>query len=87
MPCVVSRSLRKRMRNAGFELNVDTAFADVIAACAATRRVQGTWITGRMIDAYCELHRLGYAHSVEVWQGGALVGGLYGIALGRIVLR
>ena len=78
------RSLAKRLRRRDYEIRVDTAFKDVIRGCAMPRRDGGgTWITPEMISAYCELHRLGYAHSVETWIGGELAGGLYGIALGR----
>ncbi|MCB1877268.1 MAG: leucyl/phenylalanyl-tRNA--protein transferase [Chromatiales bacterium] len=78
------RSLSKRMRNAGFELRVDTCFADVMRACAAPRKgADGTWINADMLNAYTRLHQLGIAHSVETWQDGRLVGGLYGLALGR----
>ena len=82
----VSRSLAKRVRAGIFETRVDSAFRSVIQACADTPRAGqgGTWITPVMIDAYCELHRLGYAHSVESWREGQLVGGLYGLALGRM---
>ena len=82
----VSRSLGKRVRAGTFETRVDSAFRSVIEACAETPRAGqgGTWITPVMIDAYCELHRLGYAHSVESWRDGELVGGLYGLALGRM---
>ncbi|HXH02137.1 MAG TPA: leucyl/phenylalanyl-tRNA--protein transferase [Candidatus Competibacteraceae bacterium] len=81
----VSRSLRKRMRNAGFQVTLDRAFAEVIRACAAPRRDgPGTWITADMERAYCRLHRLGHAHSVETWYQGRLVGGLYGVAVGRV---
>ncbi len=80
----VTRSLKKRLRNGGFEVTVDKQFSRVIELCAATRKQSGTWITNDMIDAYCELHSLGYAHSVEVSQAGMLVGGLYGLALGRM---
>lgn len=82
----VSRSLRRRVHAGSFELRIDTAFADVMTACAGTPREGqgGTWITGEMIAAYVRLHGLGYAHSVESWQDGRLVGGLYGIALGRV---
>ncbi len=82
----VSRSLRKRVRAGTFETRVDTDFRAVIGACARTPREgqRGTWITPEMADAYCELHRRGYAHSVESWRDGRLVGGLYGIALGRV---
>jgi leucyl/phenylalanyl-tRNA--protein transferase len=82
----ISRSLAKRVRSDIFETRVDSAFRSVIEACADTPRAGqgGTWITSVMIDAYCELHRLGYAHSVESWRDGHLVGGLYGLALGRM---
>lgn len=81
----VTRSLRKRTTNAGFTVTLDTAFGDVIRACAEPRQDQpGTWITHDMVDAYERLHQQNTAHSVEVWQAGELVGGLYGVALGRI---
>jgi leucyl/phenylalanyl-tRNA---protein transferase len=80
-----SRSLRKTLRNRGFEHEVDRAFEAVIAACAAPRdRHFGTWITPEMQAAYVELHRQGYAHSVETWLDGRLVGGLYGLRLGGV---
>lgn len=77
----VSRSLRRSARD--FEIRVDTAFADVVAACADPRRPHG-WITARIARAYTELHRLGWAHSVEAWRDGRLVGGLYGVAIGGL---
>ncbi|MGM0693574.1 MAG: leucyl/phenylalanyl-tRNA--protein transferase [Pseudomonadota bacterium] len=81
----VRRSLAKRLRNAGFQVTADTAFDRVIRACAAPRDAQpDTWITAEMQDAYGRLHRLGAAHSVEVWRAGELVGGLYGVAMGPI---
>ena len=82
----ISRSLGKRVRAATFESRVDSAFRSVVQACADTPRAGqgGTWITPNMVDAYCELHRRGYAHSVESWRDGSLVGGLYGLALGRM---
>lgn len=81
----ISRSLAKTLRKARFEISLDRAFESVILGCAAPRdSTQGTWITKAMQDAYIELHRLGYAHSVEAWQGNELVGGLYGVALGRV---
>ncbi|SEO51281.1 leucyl/phenylalanyl-tRNA--protein transferase [Aquisalimonas asiatica] len=80
----VGRSLRKRLRNSGFSVTLDTAFVDVITACAAPRGLEtGTWITQDMHDAYCHLHERGIAHSVEVWHHMRLVGGLYGVSLGR----
>jgi leucyl/phenylalanyl-tRNA--protein transferase len=80
------RSLRKAMRKRPYEIRLDTAFADVIAACAATPREgqRGTWITDEMMDAYIELHRRGLAHSAEAWQGDRLVGGLYGVSIGGV---
>ena len=81
----VSRSLAKTLRSARFEVRADTAFLDVIQACRMPRRDQdGTWITDAMVEAYCELHRIGIAHSVESWRDGELAGGLYGVALGRV---
>lgn len=82
----VSRSLAKTARSGKFETRIDTAFRAVITACAATPRdgQSGTWILPEMVEAYCRLHEAGYAHSVEAWQNGVLVGGLYGIALDRI---
>lgn len=81
----IPRSLVKRMRRGGYEIRTDSAFSEVIRACAGPREPgAGTWITDEMIRAYCELHRLGHAHSVETWIDGELCGGLYGIALGRV---
>lgn len=81
----ISRSLAKRLRAGRYRVTADQAFAAVVAGCAAPRRDRsGTWITPRMMDGYIALHRLGYAHSVEVWQGEALAGGLYGVSLGRM---
>lgn len=83
----VSRSLRKRMRRGGYELRLDSAFAEVMQACAGPRLQYpegGTWLNPEMQAAYQELHRSGYAHSAELWIDGALRGGLYGVALGRV---
>ena len=81
----VTRSLAKRIRNGGFEVRVDTAFADVMRACAGPRDgTDGTWISPTMVAAYTRLHQAGYAHSVETWHDGVLVGGLYGVAIGRM---
>jgi leucyl/phenylalanyl-tRNA--protein transferase len=81
----IARSLAKRLRNGGFEVTYNREFEAVIRACAAPRRGQpGTWITEEMHAAYVTLHRLGYARSVEVWQRGELVGGLYGVAMGPV---
>ncbi len=82
----ISRSLRKRLRRAEYTVSFDRRFRAVMGQCAAPRdqdRKAGTWITPDMIDAYCRLHDLGYAHSVETWYRSELVGGLYGVALGR----
>ena len=81
----VSRSLRRAVDKPRFEIRVDTVFDSVIEACAAPRSEHGgTWITPAMVAAYIQLHRLGYAHSVEAWAGDTLVGGLYGVAIGRM---
>jgi leucyl/phenylalanyl-tRNA--protein transferase len=81
----VSRSLRKTLRKGLFSITADTAFEQVVAACAGPRQGEpGTWITSEMFRAYCRLHRLGHAHSIETWQQGELVGGLYGVSLGRV---
>lgn len=82
----VSRSLRKTINHHTYRVTFDTAFAQVIRACAETpRRGQdGTWISEEMQQAYIRLHELGYAHSAESWLGDELVGGLYGMRLGRI---
>ena len=80
----VSRSLAKNLRNKGFEIRIDSAFSRVIRACAEPRRSEsGTWIGREMQAAYVALHRAGHAHSFETWQEGRLVGGLYGVAIGR----
>lgn len=80
----ISKSLRKSLRTRGFEVSADRAFDLVIAACAESRNHgEGTWITSGMQEAYCALHRMGYAHSVETWHNGELVGGLYGLAIGK----
>jgi leucyl/phenylalanyl-tRNA---protein transferase len=80
----VSRSLAKNARNKGFETRIDSAFARVIKACAEPRKGEaGTWIGEEMQAAYVALHRAGHAHSVETWRENRLVGGLYGVAIGR----
>lgn len=82
---IVRRSLQKRLRNGGFTVSFDQAFAQVMQGCSEARHGQdGTWITNQMQQAYQHLHRLGFAHSVEVWQQGKLVGGLYGVSLGQV---
>jgi leucyl/phenylalanyl-tRNA--protein transferase len=80
----VTRSLRQRLRHCGWEATVDADFPAVIAACAHPHRDAGTWITPAMQAAYVRLHRLGWAHSVEVWEGDELVGGLYGVLCGGV---
>lgn len=81
----VSRSLRKSMRNKSFRITCDRAFGDVVNACAAPRQgIRDTWITRDVKQAYQHLHDMGYGHSVECWQHDRLVGGLYGLALGRV---
>lgn len=81
----VSTRLRRRLRSGRFEFRANAAFDQVIRSCSTGHgREGGTWLTGEMIDAYCELHRLGHAHSVETWQSGELVGGLYGVAIGGL---
>ena len=80
----LSRRTRRYIRQSSVEVRFNTAFGDVIRACAGPRRSeQGTWITPDMIHAYEELHAGGWAHSVEIWLDDSLVGGLYGIAIGR----
>ncbi|HOZ48885.1 MAG TPA: leucyl/phenylalanyl-tRNA--protein transferase [Candidatus Hydrogenedentes bacterium] len=82
----VSRRLARTLRQGRFRVSFDTAFSEVIQACASTARrdQDGTWITDDMIAAYSRLHELGYAHSVETWLDNTLVGGLYGISLGHV---
>ena len=82
----IGRSLAKTLRNKAYEVRLDTAFTEVVAACAAAPRdgQAGTWITAEMRAAYGRLHALGFAHSIETWIGDELVGGLYGVAIGRV---
>lgn len=80
-----SRSLQRRIRKADFAMSFNRAFAEVLQACAAPRtQGRGTWLGPEMQVAYLDLHRRGHAHSVEVWQHGKLVGGVYGLARGRV---
>ena len=81
----VSRSLRKVIRQNVFEIHMDRAFETVISECAQIRleNQEGTWIVDDMVRAYCRLHDAGFAHSVEAWQGNSLVGGLYGVSIGK----
>jgi leucyl/phenylalanyl-tRNA--protein transferase len=81
----VSRSLRRALRRAAFAVATDSDFSAVIDACAAPRpHSPGTWITPEMRAAYLQLHALGVAHSVEVWRGAQLIGGVYGVVVGRV---
>jgi leucyl/phenylalanyl-tRNA--protein transferase len=80
-----SRSLARALRTRGFMLYADRDFPAVVAACAAPRTAgRGTWLTPEMQRAYCTLHERGHAHSYEIWRAGRLVGGLYGVRLGRV---
>ncbi|MCR4303485.1 MAG: leucyl/phenylalanyl-tRNA--protein transferase [Gallionella sp.] len=81
----IARSLARVLRNRIFDVRTDTAFEQVMRACAAPRHGHdGTWIHEDMIAAYCALHRLGHAHSVEAWMDGRLAGGLYGVSIGHM---
>lgn len=81
----VSRSLARSIRNRGYRTTVDAAFREVVAGCAAPRRDRGgTWLSPAMQAAYVELHERGHAHSIETWQDKRLVGGIYGVTLGRV---
>ncbi len=81
----VSKSLKKIINRSLFDITIDRVFRRVITECAESRveQKEPTWIVGGMIDAYCRLHESGFAHSVEAWQDGKLVGGLYGVSLGK----
>ena len=85
----ISRSLAKVLRNTHYEVRTDTVFEQVMRGCAAPRTIHqdghhGTWIDEDMIAAYCALHQMGYAHSVEVWMNGKLAGGMYGVGIGHM---
>ena len=81
----VSRSLRKRLRRHDYEIRVDTVFSRIMVECSTPRDKQGgSWISPAMVSAYGRLHKAGYAHSVESWLADELVGGLYGVAIGRV---
>ena len=81
----ISRSLKKTLNKKVFGIRQDTAFREVMLNCAKPRKDDaGTWITHNMLEAYCRMHELGYAHSIECWHDDELVGGLYGIALGEM---
>lgn len=80
----ISRSLQKELKKNKYRFTVNQAFSKVIEACAKTKRKDqpGTWITPEMIDSYIQMHKRGTAHSVEVWEGEKLVGGIYGVSVG-----
>jgi leucyl/phenylalanyl-tRNA--protein transferase len=80
----INRTLAKNLRRGRYEVRSDSAFREVIEACAIAPRPgqRGTWITSEMIEAYCALHELGFAHSIEAWRGDTLMGGVYGVSLG-----
>lgn len=82
----VSRSLRKTCNKGLYDIRFDTAFEQVVRACRTTYRPNqdGTWVTPEMVEAYCRLHELGFAHSIEAWADGELAGGLYGLSLGGV---
>jgi leucyl/phenylalanyl-tRNA---protein transferase len=81
----ISRSLRKTLKKANYTIRADSAFNQVVQACAAPRKERpGTWIHDEMIAAYTALHEMGLAHSIETWMEGELVGGLYGVAQGKM---
>ncbi len=82
----IPRTVRRELRHCTFTVGYDCAFEEVMRACAEMSRPdqEGTWITSEMIAAYVQLHKAGFAHSVEVWERGILVGGLYGVALGKV---
>ena len=77
----LSRRLIRSLRQGRFEIRLDTSFRAVIEGCAAREDADGDWIDAEIIESYCALHERGFAHSVETWQDGALVGGLYGVAI------
>ena len=79
----ISHSMKKLIKKNTYKVSFDTCFREVISNCSMIRKETGTWITNEMIEAYCKLHELGYAHSVETWFDGKLVGGLYGISMGK----
>jgi leucyl/phenylalanyl-tRNA--protein transferase len=81
----LSKRTRRRYNSGVYRLTADSAFPEVMHACAAPRDdEQGTWITQDMVEAYCQLHLLGHAHSLEVWEGRELVGGIYGLSIGSV---
>jgi leucyl/phenylalanyl-tRNA--protein transferase len=81
----VSRRMQRELRRSNAEVRTNTAFSEVVQQCAGPRKSeQGTWITPAIMSAFDELHKQGWAHSIEVWESGALVGGLYGLAIGKV---
>ena len=81
----ISRSLRKTLKKDHYQIRTDCSFTQVMHACAAPRKGQaGTWIHPKMVAAYTILHEMGLAHSIETWMDGVLVGGLYGVSLGKV---
>ncbi len=86
----ISRSFKRTLNNNPFEIKTDTAFREVMLACAEPRAKDkdpdeaGTWITQKMLDVYCQLHAAGIAHSIECWHDGKLAGGMYGLTLGNV---
>lgn len=79
----LSKSSRKQLRKSGWSFSINTCFSEVIHACASLRE-EGTWISPDMMAAYCELHAQGHAHAIEIWSDDELVGGLYGVKIGRV---
>ncbi|WP_291632382.1 leucyl/phenylalanyl-tRNA--protein transferase, partial [Clostridium sp.] len=79
----ISHSMKKVFKKNTYRISFDTCFRDVISNCSNVRKETGTWITNEMIEAYCSLHEVGYAHSVETWYEDRLVGGLYGVSIGK----
>lgn len=79
----ISHSMKKILKKNIYKISFDTCFRGVISNCAEVRKESGTWITNDMIEAYCKLYHMGYAHSVEAWHENKLVGGLYGIIIGK----
>jgi leucyl/phenylalanyl-tRNA--protein transferase len=80
----ISRSMRKQINKGDYHITFDTAFTDVIHACASVREASGTWISADMQAAYIQLHQQGIAHSVEIWSENQLIGGLYGLGIGKL---
>lgn len=79
----ISHSMKKVIKKNTYKITFNTCFREVMYNCADTRKESGTWITNEMIESYCKLHELGFAHSVEAWYEDKLVGGLYGIIMGK----